>query len=49
MDNILNSYYLNLLLFVLLIFAIITSYYNRCDYSNLVEKMNKISLTEIGS
>jgi hypothetical protein len=49
MGFILNSYYLNLFLLIIVVIAIKTAYYSRCDYSNLVEKINKLSLTEIGA
>ena len=48
MEVILNSYYLNLLLLLLVVIAIKTAYHSRCDYSNLVEQINILSLTEIG-
>jgi hypothetical protein len=43
-----NLIYLNLFLLLLVIIAIKVAYYSRCDYSNLVTKMNELSLTEIG-
>ena len=49
MEVILNSYYLNIFLLIIVIIAIKTAYYSHCDYSNLVEKINILSLTEIGS
>lgn len=40
--------YLNLFLFFIIIVVSTKLYYSCCDYSGLVKKMNKISLTEIG-
>ena len=48
MEVILNSYYLNLFLIILVVIAVKTAYYSRCDYTNLVAEINKLSLTEIG-
>jgi hypothetical protein len=48
MDYILNVYYVNLFLLLLVIITITITYYSRCDYTNLVAKMNQLSLTEIG-
>ena len=49
MEVILNSYYLNLFLLILVVIAIKMAYHSRCDYSKLVEKINTLSLTEIGT
>lgn len=48
MISILNTYYLNLFLLLLVIMAIKVAYHSRCDYADLVTKMNELSLTEIG-
>lgn len=54
MGYILNSYYLNsdyVILFLLLVvlISIKIAYEFKCDYSTLVQKMNQLSLTEIGT
>jgi len=46
---ILNSYHLNLFLLILIVMAIKVAYHSRCDYSDLVTKINQLSLTEIGT
>lgn len=48
MCYILNSYYLNLFLLLLVFIISYRAYRYRCDYSKLVKKLNQLSLTEIG-
>lgn len=48
MFYILNSYYLNIFLLILVIMAIKIAYHSRCNYADLVTKINQLSLTEIG-
>ena len=48
MIYILNPYYVNLFLLLVIAIAVKVAYDSRCNYSNLVATMNKISLTEIG-
>jgi hypothetical protein len=48
MISVLNSYYLNLFLLLVVIIAINFAYHSKCNYSDLVTKMNELSLSEIG-
>jgi hypothetical protein len=44
----LNPYYINLFLIILIVILIIIAYNSRCNYNDLITKMNQLSLTEIG-
>lgn len=47
MIEFLNSYYLNLFLLLIVVVLIRVLYINQNNYTKLVDKMNKISLTTI--